>query len=91
MNDVWPTKDPDSVLDFFLDWSKWLNEDTIVASSWSVDVADITIDLTEFTDTISTVWLSGGIPSSRYRLTNRITTAGGRVEERTKTLIVREK
>lgn len=71
-------KDPDSQLDFGFDWSGWLETgDSITDSSWEVDSADVTIVGDEFTDTKTKVWLSGGAAGTSYRVTNRVTTAGG--------------
>lgn len=76
------TKDPSSVLDYQLDWSAWLaGNDTISTSTWSA--SGITIDSDANTSTSATVWLSGGVAGNKYRVTNRIVTAGGRTAERT--------
>lgn len=76
------TKDPDSVLDYMNDWSAWLDDDTITASSWTASSDEITIDSNSFTDTTATVWLSGGTIGSSYILTNHIATLAGREEDR---------
>ena len=36
MSISWPSKDPDEVLDYELDWSLRLAGDTIVTSTWTV-------------------------------------------------------
>jgi hypothetical protein len=33
----WPTKDKDEVLDYSVDWSRWLNGATISSVTWHVD------------------------------------------------------
>ena len=33
----WPNKDPDEILDYSVDWSRWLNGATISSVVWSVD------------------------------------------------------
>ncbi len=53
------TKDPDAIKDYGWDWSEFLGQDTISASTWSVDTG-ITVDDDDFDTTTATVWLSGG-------------------------------
>jgi hypothetical protein len=84
-------KDPDAVLDYEVHWASWLDADTIDTSEW-VDVDDgITVDSDSHTTATATVWLSGGTVGASYRLTNRITTADGRTDDRTITVVIREK
>jgi hypothetical protein len=83
-------KDPNAVLDYEIDWSKWLPMgDTILTSEWLV--ADgIDMDSETNTNTTTTIWLSGGTAGQRYSLTNRITTTGGRTQDRTIVIRVKE-
>lgn len=75
-------KDPDAVLDYSIEWSKWLAGDQIQTSAWTVsDPALETADDSN-TATRTTVWLSGGAAEHSYTVTNRITTSGGRTDER---------
>ena len=89
------TKDPDAILDYQIDWSDWMADgDTISASEWIVDSDDddaLTVDDDSFTDDATTVWLSAGVAGVIYLVTNRITTAGGRVEDRTLEFQVEER
>ena len=75
-------KDPNAVLDYVVDWTTWLNGDTIATSVWTVP-SGITQDSESESTTSATVWLSGGTVGETYQLVNRITTAGGRTEDRT--------
>ena len=75
-------KDPNAVLDYVVDWTTWLNGDTIATILWTVP-AGITQDSESESTTSATVWLSGGTVGETYQLVNRITTAGGRTEDRT--------
>jgi hypothetical protein len=75
-------KDPDAVLDYAVDWSEWLDDDTITASEWTVPDG-ITADSDSNTTTLATVWLSGGTLGQTYSLVNHITTAAGREEDQT--------
>ena len=75
------TKDPDAILDYSVDWAKWLAGDQINTSDWTVPVG-LAKTLDAATATKATVWLSGGDAGQSYTVTNRITTAGGRTEDR---------
>ena len=83
-------KDPQAVLDYKIDWSSWLGTDTITASTWSADTG-ITIDSNEFNDTETVVWLSGGTEYEQYTVTNHITTLGGREDDRSLTIKMKNK
>ena len=90
------TKDPDATLDYTIDWSEWLAEadnDTISASEWLTDNIDGGIEITSDskTDTTATVWLAGGTIGERYKVTNRITTVGSRIDDRSIKISVMEK
>jgi hypothetical protein len=84
------TKDPQAVLDYRIDWSEWLDGDTISTSEWSVP-GGLVLESESNTTTAATVWLSGGTYNASYDITNEITTAGGRTDNRTITIKVRER
>ena len=75
------SKDPGATLDFTIDWSEWLDDDTISSSDWTVPDGITEASATNDTTT-ATVWLSGGTAGTRYTVTNTIVTAGGRTDER---------
>jgi hypothetical protein len=75
------TKDPNAVLDYSIDWSRWLGGDEIETSDWTVPGPLTKITDTK-TNTKTTVWLSGGVANESYTVTIRITTTGGRTEDR---------
>lgn len=86
------TKDKDAIKDYTIDWgTEWLKEpepdDTIATSSWAVP-AGLTKQSETNSTLIATVWISGGVPGTVYVLTNHITTAGGRTDERSITIRV---
>lgn len=87
-------KDPDSKLDYTLDWSKWLGSDTITVSAWILDPDDGSLiqsaGSVDGAGKRATVWLEGGVVGS-YRVTNRVTTTAGRIADRSFTLIVAER
>lgn len=75
-------KDPDAVLDYTIDWSEWLAEgDTITAVSATPDTG-ITVDSSAFTVTTTTIWVSGGVTGT-YNIVVHVTTNGGREDDRT--------
>jgi len=76
------TKDPIAVLDYSIEWSKWLAGDQIQTSAWSVSDPAIQAANDSNTATRTTVWLSGGASGQPYTVSNRITTSGGRTDER---------
>jgi hypothetical protein len=84
-----PYKDPDDSLDYAIDMAQQmtLDGDTIASVVWSVPTG-----LTEGASTVTTtkvsVVLSGGTAGSSYDITGTITTAGGRVYERSFTVEV---
>lgn len=88
-------KDPDAYLDYGMDWTNWLDGDAIVTSTWLVPGNS---GLTQSNSsvnaaaTVTTVWLAGGtIAAAPWMVTNRITTAGGRTEDRSFLLTIRER
>jgi hypothetical protein len=84
-------KDPDAVLDYSVDWSKWLAGDQIQNSGWSVSDAAIEATDDSNTPTRTTVWLSGGVAGQAYTVTNRITTSGGRTDDRSFVIQVQDR
>lgn len=83
-------KDPDARLDYMVDWTSWLGDDTITNSTWIVPNG-INFEADTFTTTTATVWLSGGSLGSSYEVVNRITTDAGRIDDRTITIKIRQK
>lgn len=84
-------KDPNDILDYRVNWSKWLSptDDTLLLSDWIVPEG-IEMDSESSDTTTATIWLSGGTAGEDYQLTNRITTAQGRQRDRTITIRVRD-
>lgn len=83
-------KDPDSTLDYKIDWKLWLDGDIITQSSWIVP-AGLTLEASVFEDLFTTAWLSGGTLNTAYEVVNRISTQSGRIEDRTITIKIRSK
>ena len=78
-------KDPDAILDYAFNWALWLGTDVISTSTWILDTGLTKVSDTN-TSTLATVWISGGTAGATYNITNRITTAGGRTEDRSPSL-----
>lgn len=80
-------KDPDATLDYSEDWSTWLTD----AGNDSITNLDIlfgdttTLELVSksFLDGIATAFIRGGTIGQTEAATFRITTAGGRIDDRT--------
>lgn len=82
----WIAKDPDAVLDYGIDWADWLAAgidptDTLATSSWTA-TSGITASAPQLDGTVASCLVSGGTAGQTYTVTNRITTANGRTEDR---------
>ncbi|MBT9513259.1 MAG: hypothetical protein IV104_13010 [Acidovorax sp.] len=77
-------KDPDATLDYTVDWSDWLAPlaDVIVSVEW-VSSAGITVESSTNTSATATAFVSGGVVDADEFVTCRITTSGGRIDDRT--------
>jgi len=83
-------KSPDAVLDYLEDWGGWLAGDTIASSSWAASDPGLEVESGDATDSVTTVWISGGVEGRRYTVTNTIVSAGGRTASRSITVIVHQ-
>lgn len=89
-------KDPNATLDYTEDWTEWLAAastpaDTIASAQVTTTSLSVTVDSIANDAQRVTAWCSGGIPGEKAPLTFRITTAGGRIDERTIYLKVKER
>lgn len=76
-------KDPDATLDYTVNWAPWLTDgDAIDSVAWEVP-AGLTLVSSSNTTTKATAFLSGGELGERYRVVCRVTTTGGRIDDRT--------
>lgn len=83
-------QDPQAVLDYPFDWSTRLGDDPIQFSQFTAD-AGFMVESDAILDPANTiVWLSGGTCNKRYAVTNHITTTGGRDDEWTIYVLVKE-
>lgn len=88
-------KDPGARIDYTVDWAAgYLAGDTIAASAWIVapeEAGGIAVDGTTSEAARASATLAGGVPGHVYRVTNRVTLASGRIEERTLSIRVDER
>lgn len=101
----WPDKDKDEILDYSIDWSRFLGDDNISGVTWyiddasgvktEVDAADLVngLQMVQKTNTLSvaTIRLSLGTNNVRYLISCKITTVEGLQYERSVYLRVKEK
>lgn len=71
------TKDPDSKLNYTIDWTDWLDGLSIGGSTWAraTGSTGITIVTSSTTTKKTTVIVSSGTAGASYKLINRITTS----------------
>lgn len=86
------TKDPQSDLDYLIDWTAWLATDTISESSWRASSGSGMVLHTDsiVTTNKTTVWVRGGRIGT-HTLTNRIRTTNGREEEQSIVVAVQDR
>ena len=102
----WPNKDQDELVDYSIDWSRFITPATINSVTWYVDNADgdktelvasgpivygIQLVSSTITDTVATARLGLGTDNIKYKIYCNITTSDGLIFERTVFLRVREK
>lgn len=85
----WPSKDPDELLDYSLNWVQALANDTIVTSDWAISAADLIENHKTHTATSTVIWLEGGTLNQSYTVTNTIETAGGRIFQQSVNITIR--
>ena len=93
MTTKWPKKDPNEKLDFSLDWrveNRIPVGDVIVASLW-IAPPGVSVVSESFSDTVTTIWLTGGTIGETYDFLNRVTTEAGRILDKTVRLKIKEK
>jgi hypothetical protein len=100
----WPTKDPDEVLDYSVDWSRFLGTATLSSATWFVDNADGVKTLISptivvngiqniaqtTTNTVSTINLGLGDLNKDYKFYCQITDNTGSTAERVIRLRIKE-
>lgn len=86
-------KDPDAVLDFPVDWSSWLPDGDTIESATVTAETGIVVDSFSVVNSGTAVvaWLSGGTTDERYVVTYHIVTVEGREDDRSITVVIRER
>jgi hypothetical protein len=90
------TKDPQAVMDYAVDWSLWMaSGDYLVACAFIPSSADITIVSQTIGDTLDGIsdanavaWIGGGVQGNTYTVTCHVTSANGRQDDRTFSLLI---
>ncbi len=80
-------KDPDAELDYAVDWSAWLGTDTIASAVWTLPTGLTQPRPSSVDGAVATVWLAGGTSGVTYTVTCRVTTAAGRIDDRSHRII----
>jgi hypothetical protein len=84
-------KDVSAELDYMIDWVDWLDVgESLSTSTWTVPDGLIA-DSDSFTVSTTTVWLSGGVADTNYRVINTVVTDLGRTDERSIRIKVRQR
>jgi hypothetical protein len=85
-----PAKDPRAILDYEVDLSAELGQDSIDTISWSLDPGIIKYNESH-TNTTATIWLNGGTDGEQYKVTLFWTTVAGRQDDRSFMVPVRNR
>jgi hypothetical protein len=87
-------KDPAARVDYAIDWTPYLDGQSILASVWAVapDEPDgVAVAEAGFAAARTVARLEGGILGRSYRVSNQVTLSDGSVDERSITLRVEER
>ena len=89
------THDPDAYLDYPQDWTKWLVGDDVLETVQVIADPVVTVAASAVAPggQICYAWLSldNPEPNGKYDVTYRITTAEGRIDDRSFTLVCKER
>lgn len=88
-------KDPAARIDYAVDWLAAAGDGQVIADSlWSVtpdEAGGLTVASHAFDIVRTAVTLAGGIAGHVYRVANRVTMAGGGIDERSLVIRVEER
>lgn len=86
-------KDPQAVLDYSWDWSAWLAGigDTYASHTIFQETGGPTTVGSAQTAGIISAFISGGVPDAKHRVTCRIVTVGGRTDDRSIFLKIKDR
>lgn len=91
---VMPSKDPDEILDYGVDWTGQMaaDVDAIDTSQFIVDQGSVMVEgspAPSVTGAVTLAFISGGTLGEVALVTNRITTTGGRTWDETMKIRIR--
>jgi hypothetical protein len=87
-------KDPQSRVDYAIDWAAYLDGQTIVASLWSVapvELGGIEVDEDSFAPDRTAARLTGGVVGNCYSVSNQVTLSDGTSDARSIALRVEDR
>lgn len=88
-------KDPSAVVDYTVDWGAgYLSGETVTVSGFSIEPVEaggLAVDSAASDGQTASVTLSGGLVGHVYRVTNQISTSGGRTDERSLTIRITQR
>ena len=87
-------KDPQSRVDYAIDWSAYLAGHTIAGSAWSVspdEPGGVAVDASGFAPAQTSATLTGGVAGHVYSVSNHVTLSDGRSDDRSLTLRVEQR
>ena len=77
-------KDPDAILDYTIDFTEWLAGIADTIAGHAINVVGVVLESSVVDGGKVVMWISGGSPADEVSsATVRITTAAGRVDDRT--------
>lgn len=86
-------KDPGATLDYSIDWTDWLADvpGDSLASLAVVSSANINVPAQGIVGAVTAIMARGGVAGAKETATLRVTTALGRIDERTITLMIQDR
>lgn len=106
MSMKWPNKDPNEILDFGIDWSRFLRPGEVITSStWFIvsdsnevlsfspgTTYDTLVNVLSGSDTsVTTITIAGGTNNKQYKLKCRVTLSTDLVADRSILLPIKER
>lgn len=73
-------KDPNAVKDYGFDWSLWMSSGDAISSS-VFSAGTLAVTSSSISSYHTTCFIGSGTAGESHRVTNRITTSQGRIEE----------
>lgn len=87
----WIDKDPNAVLDYSLDLAEWLADISDTLSLLTMESDGVTVNSSAIDGSNVVAWVSGGTVGEPASVTFRFTTTGGRTDDRTIYINIKER